>query len=104
MTTELKAGEAAPDFNLPGDAGPVSLAMLKGKAVVLYFYPKDDTSGCTAEAQGFTTAADDFAAGRDELACGLGDSFALLLQVVLNKLLVVAAGDEADLLRIGLVG
>jgi peroxiredoxin Q/BCP len=62
MTTELKAGEAAPDFNLPGDAGPVSLAMLKGKTVVLYFYPKDDTSGCTAEAQGFTTAADDFAA------------------------------------------
>jgi peroxiredoxin Q/BCP len=67
MTTELKAGELkagdrAPDFDMPGDTGPVSLAALKGKTVVLYFYPKDDTSGCTAEAQGFTAAAADFAA------------------------------------------
>ncbi len=62
MTTELKVGDAAPDFDMPGDDGPVSLAALKGKAVVLYFYPKDDTSGCTAEAQGFTAAAEDFAA------------------------------------------
>src|SRR5271165_768803 len=61
MSTELKAGDKAPDFDMPGDAGPVSLAGLKGKTVVLYFYPKDDTSGCTAEAQGFTAAADDFA-------------------------------------------
>lgn len=61
MSGELKAGDKAPDFDLPGADGPVSLAALKGKAVVLYFYPKDDTSGCTAEAQGFTAAADDFA-------------------------------------------
>jgi peroxiredoxin Q/BCP len=58
----LNAGDAAPDFRMPGDAGEVALADLKGKTVVLYFYPKDDTSGCTAEAQGFTAAADDFAA------------------------------------------
>jgi thioredoxin-dependent peroxiredoxin len=57
----LSAGDHAPDFDLPTDDGRVSLAGLKGKAVVLYFYPKDDTSGCTAEAQGFTAAADDFA-------------------------------------------
>jgi peroxiredoxin Q/BCP len=62
MTTDLKAGDPAPDFDLPGDDGQVSLAALKGKAVVLYFYPKDDTSGCTAEAQAFTAAADAFAA------------------------------------------
>jgi peroxiredoxin Q/BCP len=62
MTIELKAGDPAPDFDLPGDAGQVSLASLEGKAVVLYFYPKDDTSGCTAEAQAFTAAADAFAA------------------------------------------
>jgi thioredoxin-dependent peroxiredoxin len=61
MTTELKAGDKASDFDMPGDTGPVSLAALKGKTVVLYFYPKDDTSGCTAEAQGFTAAAADFA-------------------------------------------
>jgi peroxiredoxin Q/BCP len=58
----LSAGDAAPDFDLPADDGRVALSDLKGKTVVLYFYPKDDTSGCTAEAQGFTAAADDFAA------------------------------------------
>ena len=57
----LAAGDRAPDFDLPADEGRVSLAGLKGKTVVRYFYPKDDTSGCTAEAQGFTAAADDFA-------------------------------------------
>ena len=57
----LAAGDAAPDFDMPSDGANVSLAGLKGKAVVLYFYPKDDTTGCTAEAQGFTAAADDFA-------------------------------------------
>ncbi len=62
MSVELKAGDAAPDFDLPGADGRVSLAALRGKSVVLYFYPKDDTSGCTAEAQGFTAAAAEFAA------------------------------------------
>lgn len=61
MTGELKPGDKAPDFDLPGAEGPVSLAALKGKTVVVYFYPKDDTSGCTAEAQSFTAAASDFA-------------------------------------------
>ena len=57
----LAAGDKAPDFDLPTDDGRVALKDLKGKSVVLYFYPKDDTSGCTAEAQGFTAAAADFA-------------------------------------------
>jgi len=57
----LAAGDKAPDFDLPTDEGHVSLSALKGKPVVLYFYPKDDTSGCTAEAQGFSAAAPDFA-------------------------------------------
>jgi thioredoxin-dependent peroxiredoxin len=47
----LKPGDPAPAFALPADDGSVvSLASLRGKTVVLYFYPKDDTSGCTAEA------------------------------------------------------
>ena len=53
----LSPGDKAPEFDLPTDDGRVSLAGLKGKTVVVYFYPKDDTSGCTAEAQGFTAAA-----------------------------------------------
>ena len=51
---ELKVGEKAPDFTLPtGDGGKLSLKKLKGKKVILYFYPKDNTSGCTKEACSF---------------------------------------------------
>jgi len=50
----LKIGDKAPDFTLISDTGEkVSLKDLKGKKVILYFYPKDDTSGCTAEACSF---------------------------------------------------
>ena len=49
--TMPRAGDPAPDFSLPSDqGGEVSLASLRGKPVVLYFYPKDDTPGCTTEA------------------------------------------------------
>ena len=56
----LSDGDKAPDLVLPTDTGSVSLSKLKGKAVVLYFYPKDDTSGCTVEAKDFTAAMPDF--------------------------------------------
>jgi peroxiredoxin Q/BCP len=59
--SKLDPGAAAPSFDLPTDgAGRLSLAMLKGKAVVLYFYPKDDTSGCTQEAIEFNGLRKDF--------------------------------------------
>ena len=54
-------GAPAPDFSLPTDGdGSVTLSALKGKPVVVYFYPKDDTSGCTKQAIGFTEAKGDF--------------------------------------------
>lgn len=57
----LEAGEKAPSFNLPTDGGGnISLNDLKGETVILYFYPKDDTSGCTAEACAFRDALPDF--------------------------------------------
>ncbi|WP_369060024.1 peroxiredoxin [Caulobacter sp. 73W] len=59
--TELSVGDRAPDFDLETDTGRVSLSGLKGKTVVLYFYPKDDTPGCTTEAIDFSAARDDFA-------------------------------------------
>ncbi len=56
-------GQPAPDFTLPGAGGEtVSLVGLRGHKIVLYFYPKDDTSGCTLEAQGFNAALEAFAA------------------------------------------
>ena len=59
MSVEL--GDKAPDFTLPTDgAGKVTLSKLGGKKVVLYFYPKDDTSGCTAEACGFRDSFPDY--------------------------------------------
>jgi peroxiredoxin Q/BCP len=57
----LEIGDKAPDFTLPADGGgKVALTDLKGKTVILYFYPKDDTSGCTAEACAFRDQLPDF--------------------------------------------
>ena len=58
---ELVPGAEAPDFTLPRDGGgSISLSALRGRPVVLFFYPKDDTQGCTAEAKDFTAAKADF--------------------------------------------
>lgn len=60
--SELAEGATAPSFSRPRDGGgTISLADFAGKPVVLYFYPKDDTSGCTTEAIAFTALADAFA-------------------------------------------
>lgn len=57
----LEAGQVAPLFSLASDEGDeIALADLKGKNVVLYFYPKDDTPGCTIEAQDFTNRIKEF--------------------------------------------
>ena len=57
----VDVGSKAPDFTMPADGnGSVTLSKLKGKKVVLYFYPKDDTSGCTAEACGFRDSFPDY--------------------------------------------
>lgn len=58
-----EAGQTAPDVELPGDDGKTfKLSRHKGKLVVLYFYPKDDTSGCTREAKDFSALATQFQA------------------------------------------
>jgi thioredoxin-dependent peroxiredoxin len=63
MAKELVEGDPAPDFELPTDGGGrARLKDLKGKPVVIYFYPKDDTSGCTAEAIAFNRLRVEFAA------------------------------------------
>ena len=64
---DLNVGDAAPEFDLPTDGGGrASLAGLKGQPFVIYFYPKDDTSGCTSEAKAFSEMKAQFeAAGAD---------------------------------------
>ena len=58
MADWIEAGSRAPDFTLPThDGGTLKLSSLKGGPVVLYFYPKDDTPGCTKEACGFRDSA-----------------------------------------------
>jgi peroxiredoxin Q/BCP len=73
----LKIGDAAPAFSLPTDGGgTISLAGLKGKNVCLYFYPKDDTSGCTKEAIAFNSLRADFAAANTTIIGLSADSVA----------------------------
>lgn len=77
MAKELKPGDPAPPFDLPtAGGGRVSLANLKGKRVVLYFYPKDDTPGCTQEALNFTEKAKAFAAAKTAVVGVSRDSVA----------------------------
>ena len=72
----VRVGDLAPDFTLPDQLGePVRLGQLVGKKnVVLYFYPKDATPGCTAEARAFRDAYDTFAAADTEVVGVSSDS------------------------------
>jgi thioredoxin-dependent peroxiredoxin len=62
MDPQLQPGDKAPPFSLAASGGEtVSLAKFKGRTIVLYFYPKDDTTGCTTQAREFTALAQAFA-------------------------------------------
>lgn len=68
MSKELAPGDRAPAFRIPTDGGSqVSSTSLKGKPYVLYFYPKDDTAGCTREAQAFSDAKRKFSSAGVEI-------------------------------------
>lgn len=73
----LAAGDRAPAFSLPRDGGgTISLKELRGKKVVLYFYPKDDTSGCTKEGEAFRDAYKAFTKAGAEIVGVSKDSVA----------------------------
>ncbi len=93
----LEVGSAAPLFALPGGTGQdISLAALKGRKVVLYFYPKDDTSGCTKEAQEFSALKADFAKADTEVVGISPDSAASKAKFAKKYGLEVAlAADES---------
>ena len=93
MITE---GSPAPDFTLPTDGGgSVTLSSLKGKPVVVYFYPKDDTSGCTKEAIGFSCLKPDFdAIGATVIGISPDDAKSHDKFKTKHELSIVLAADE----------
>jgi len=86
MTAMLEENQAAPDFtSVNQDGEDISLAKFRGqKNVVLYFYPKDDTPGCTIEANEFTTLIDQFAAA-DTVVLGVSKDTCEKHQKFINK-------------------
>lgn len=96
IMTDVTEGSIAPDFELAGAAGPVRLADFKGKGVVLYFYPKDDTTGCTKEAQEFSALAPEFAKA-DVTVIGVSkDSVASHAKFTKKYALTVPLGSDPE--------
>ena len=96
MGRELAAGAKAPDFTLPRDGGAsVSLRDFKGRNLVLYFYPKADTPGCTKEAIAFSRLRASFAkTGTDILAVSADSVAAQDKFKTKHKLKIALASDE----------
>ena len=94
--TEIVEGAPAPDFNLPTANGPVRLADFAGKGVVLYFYPKDDTAGCTKEAQEFTALAPEFAAAGVTVIGASKDSLAAHAKFTAKYGLDISLGSDPE--------
>ena len=95
--TELKIGDTAPDFTMPRDGGAeVSLADYTGQYLVLFFYPKDNTPGCTTEAVGFTSHKADFAALNAEILGVSRDSVKKHDNFVAKHDLGVVLGADLD--------
>jgi len=97
MAKQLDVGDKAPPFSMTRDGGgTLSLADLKGKKVVLYFYPKDDTPGCTTEAIDFTALKADFAKAGAEVIGVSRDSVAKHEKFAAKHKLGVALGADED--------
>lgn len=94
--TELTEGASAPDFELAGADGPIRLSDYRGRKLVLYFYPKDDTSGCTKEAQGFSDAAVEFAAAGAAVLGVSKDSLASHAKFAAKYDLKISLGSDPE--------
>jgi len=93
----LKNGQIAPDFTLPRDGGSlVTLSDLRGQAVVLFFYPKDNTPGCTTESIAFTAMKQEFAAANTTILGISKDSVASHDKFRTKHNLDVALISDAD--------
>ena len=89
-------GGMAPDFTLPGTAGEVSLSGLRGSKVVLFFYPRDDTSGCTRENEEFSALLPEFEAAGTKVFGLSKDSLASHEKFMKKKALTVPLLSDED--------
>ena len=92
----VNEGSPAPDAHFETAEGPASVKDYAGRKLVLYFYPKDDTSGCTREAQDFTALANDFAAAGAAIVGISKDSVASHRKFQAKYDLKVALGSDAE--------
>ena len=100
----IRLGDVAPDFTLPRDGGgTISLSAFRGRPIVLFFYPKDDTQACTLEAISFSELADEFAAAGITLTCGAGNLVTTGLPSTGTSVTVSTAGVPAGTLCTGTV-
>jgi len=101
--TEITEGMKAPAFDMAtADGGRVSLAGLKGRTVVLYFYPKADTPGCTTESQDFSALISDFEAANAVVVGVSRDTVKKLARFqAKHDLKVVLASDEPEDVTLG---
>ena len=96
--TDLKPGDAAPAFSMPGSgsSGTLSLADYKGSYLVLYFYPKDNTPGCTTEALDFTAQKVSFSALNAEIIGVSRDSIKKHDNFIAKKELGIILGADIE--------
>ena len=92
----LKEGDSAPTARFATAEGEASAADFAGRKLIVYFYPKDDTSGCTREAQDFTDLADDFAKAGAVVVGISKDSLASHAKFQTKYGLKVALGSDAE--------
>lgn len=93
---DVTEGAKAPDFELAGAGGPMRLADFAGRPLVVYFYPKDDTAGCTREAQDFSELAPEFAKAGVAVVGVSKDSLASHAKFTTKYSLDVPLGSDPD--------
>ena len=96
MTKQLQSGEKAPYFSMSSTKGDIDLSDFKGQKLVLYFYPKDDTPGCTTEAIAFTALAPEFEAAGAAIVGVSKDTLAKHEKFAAKHDLSVTLASDAD--------
>jgi len=96
MAKTLQVGDKAPNFSMPSTEGDISLKDFKGSYLVLYFYPRDNTPGCTTEAKDFSSLIDAFDARNTKIVGVSRDSMTKHENFkTKQELKVILASDEA---------